>query len=524
MTAPKLSIDPHWVAQTLVPYLRYAFRHVLRSNTNITPYVERAVDFCLTKPDYPTDAEDLLFERIFIAIEHRHNGIPADLIGLTNNLEPLAKFLIRRAQLKGSFELLDRDCHPGEAWKNHESGSVGELQRQGGISAQQDEAQLIAPNQSNTTISPSKIGTIEALIDPRLLFAQQGQYTTPGLSGSMTVAEDQYYRQQNQELKQYQARGPAHEPWREQPQLPASYNASGRASAFHSNTGYPQQVQQHHTSAMPVQKILPAYDGAGRSSQYHQLAQQQQQQAPAYIQHLGRRQLPAHIPPLRKQHMPAPTAHMYIPIQPQPQFSHPPPPQVYQPSNQTQPQQPANYSALQPKSINLPSQNTRSSNSCLPILTNPAGITEAGATTGNGAQRHAEPLPREAFLKLSREEKCRRILELADLNRLRAAEEAKAQHNRAPRQQPLVSPATLAFNAVTRKGMVTPPNSPQLMGQGMGQAISVPAPGHQTQQVSVYATMSLPAQGGGGGFMNHPGYSNIMSAFPAPQFHGLPHS
>jgi hypothetical protein len=47
---PKITIDPHWVVQTLIPYLRHAFSLTLRRNHDITPYVERALDFCKAKP------------------------------------------------------------------------------------------------------------------------------------------------------------------------------------------------------------------------------------------------------------------------------------------------------------------------------------------------------------------------------------------------------------------------------------------------------------------------------------------
>lgn len=58
---------------------------------------------------------------MFFAIERRHQGLPAELNGLTDNLQPLARFLIRRAQLKGPYELLHRNAQPSEAWKKYES-------------------------------------------------------------------------------------------------------------------------------------------------------------------------------------------------------------------------------------------------------------------------------------------------------------------------------------------------------------------------------------------------------------------
>ncbi|KAI4952784.1 hypothetical protein J4E91_003258 [Alternaria rosae] len=121
MNAPTLPIDPQWFAQNLTPYLRYAFKHVLRDDLDITPYVQRALDFSSYQPKSSMDGDDLLFERIFFAIERRHRGLPAELNGLTDNLQPLARFLIRRAQLKGPYDLLHRDAQPSEAWMKYES-------------------------------------------------------------------------------------------------------------------------------------------------------------------------------------------------------------------------------------------------------------------------------------------------------------------------------------------------------------------------------------------------------------------
>jgi hypothetical protein len=50
MSAVVLPVDPQWVAQTLTPYLRYAFKHVLRHNLDIASYVQRALDFSTTQP------------------------------------------------------------------------------------------------------------------------------------------------------------------------------------------------------------------------------------------------------------------------------------------------------------------------------------------------------------------------------------------------------------------------------------------------------------------------------------------
>jgi hypothetical protein len=50
MSIPKLEVDPHWVANVLIPYLRHAFSHVLDCNTDITHYMNNAIEFCQSKP------------------------------------------------------------------------------------------------------------------------------------------------------------------------------------------------------------------------------------------------------------------------------------------------------------------------------------------------------------------------------------------------------------------------------------------------------------------------------------------
>jgi hypothetical protein len=49
MSAPTLPVDLQWVAHTLMPYLRYAFQHVLHRNLDITPYIQRVLDSSTSK-------------------------------------------------------------------------------------------------------------------------------------------------------------------------------------------------------------------------------------------------------------------------------------------------------------------------------------------------------------------------------------------------------------------------------------------------------------------------------------------
>lgn len=129
----KHAIAHHWIRQTLLPFLFYAFASTLPYPADISEEIRRSIDFCLQKPDHPSDGNDLVFERIFMAIMHRHKNLAPDLDMVVNNLEPLAKFLIRRAQIKGPYELLGRSDIGSDAWVEHEeerlSGILVELEK-----------------------------------------------------------------------------------------------------------------------------------------------------------------------------------------------------------------------------------------------------------------------------------------------------------------------------------------------------------------------------------------------------------
>jgi hypothetical protein len=77
--------------------------------------------------DFPTDGDDLLFERICLAIEFRYKNLAPELNIVIESLEPLARFLIRRAQLKGPYELLGRMNIASGAWQEHEAGRLKRL-------------------------------------------------------------------------------------------------------------------------------------------------------------------------------------------------------------------------------------------------------------------------------------------------------------------------------------------------------------------------------------------------------------
>jgi hypothetical protein len=79
--------------------------------------------------DFPTDGDDLLFERVYQAIEFPYDDLAPDLSVLTNSMEPLARYLIRRAQLKGPYELLGRKKIASVAWRENEARRLRDLGR-----------------------------------------------------------------------------------------------------------------------------------------------------------------------------------------------------------------------------------------------------------------------------------------------------------------------------------------------------------------------------------------------------------
>ena len=120
MAVQNYPIAHHWIQQTLVPFLLYAFASALPYSADVSEQVQRSIDFCLQKPDHPSDGDDLVFERIFMAIMHRHKKLAPDIEMIVDHLEPLARYLIRRAQLKGPYELLGRSDIGSGAWMEHE--------------------------------------------------------------------------------------------------------------------------------------------------------------------------------------------------------------------------------------------------------------------------------------------------------------------------------------------------------------------------------------------------------------------
>jgi hypothetical protein len=49
IAAPNALIARHWIEQTLIPYLRYAFSHAIPYGADIVPRIQRAIDFCMSQ-------------------------------------------------------------------------------------------------------------------------------------------------------------------------------------------------------------------------------------------------------------------------------------------------------------------------------------------------------------------------------------------------------------------------------------------------------------------------------------------
>ncbi|KAF2124518.1 hypothetical protein P153DRAFT_411588 [Dothidotthia symphoricarpi CBS 119687] len=320
MSIPKLPIEPLWVEHILVPFLRYAFSSTLPYDADLTPQVQRAIAFCLVKPDYPTDGDDLLFERVFMAILHRYKDLAPDLILVTANLEPLAKFLIRRAQLKGPFKLLERSHVASDAWVEYEEKRIACLVEQdrsgeeGTHMAQTDSNGFANPVHGSLlsarpAVEPPKAAPTEAVIDPRLLHAQPGQYIAPGLSATIAPADDEYYRRQNRLLEGVHARNAATSSWVRQLQAAATPVLTdlpqNHVSGVYANHGSPYQQQHTPSYAKTLEQHLTSYP---HQTGYRPIAPAVKHQNP--VQH----SLPAQAPkPSSTNPLNTPTYHLRPP-------------------------------------------------------------------------------------------------------------------------------------------------------------------------------------------------------------------
>ncbi|KAJ4985149.1 hypothetical protein SVAN01_09376 [Stagonosporopsis vannaccii] len=280
MTVHKHPIAHHWIRHTLLPFLLYAFASTLPYPADISGEIQRSIDFCLQKADHPSDGDDLVFERIFMAIMHRHKNLAPDLEMVVDHLEPLAKYLIRRAQLKGPYELLERQDVGSAAWMMYEQQRLKKLMfeledvRKGTLCAEERTRRQpdCVPDRVPPTrlhASPAEAPPAESDIDPRLVHAQQGHFTAASIPVRLTVGEDSYYRYRNREYKEHSLRRQ-------------------------------QQQQQANESRTPKYTNISHYDVPGREDAHspavHGYAQQPVPQLPTASftshQHAGRQTLP----------------------------------------------------------------------------------------------------------------------------------------------------------------------------------------------------------------------------------------
>ncbi|RYN90925.1 hypothetical protein AA0119_g10943 [Alternaria tenuissima] len=514
MSAPTLPVDLQWVAHTLMPYLRYAFQHVLHRNLDITPYIQRVLDSSTSKSGSYTDGDDLVFERVFFAIERRHQDLPTELNDFTENLDCLALFLIRRAQEKGPYRLLGRDIPPSDAWKKYESERIAQVAAKNvkvptySVPTDTGPPAPPAPNMARVPLLTHNC------IDPRLLYAYPGQFTSPELSGTLTLTDLQYYLHRNEEIEASVAMELAH--------LLNHQQRHGMQRSVSDSQTIPQVYQQNRMSSLRQGHRNGASDQPRSFHVPNPVSQQPH--TPSYVRHLGKQQIA--IPNQHSSHALNSTPQMYKLAEPTQRLF-----------QQTGYLQPSGYSSrpgvqnIQPRpapvtSRPLPAQPGSFSNyhgdihPGFPTLTKPAGISKSvtKAPTFSGLPDFSAPSCRAtsmaAFRKLSREQKVAKFLEI---DRAEKALNPKAitQVQKVFMKAAAERVAATKINAVGEDRMKQhKENEERIVKLPDQQTIMVPAPSHQTNWDTYMTTPGV------GSFGSHPAYSNIMSSFPSPQLHG----
>ena len=262
-------------------------------------------------------------------------------------------------------------------------------------------------------------------IDPRLLYANPGDFTEPGLSGTLTIPELQHYQRRNQEIEAFWAR--------RQGQIPNQQQGLGLQHPSPGSQGSLQGRQHEVMSPIGQRQFSDAVNGPGLSCAPCPALQHY---FPDYLQQVGQQRSmgPSQLPTPA----PTPTAQMYTPAQSIQQYS----PQLgsYQPAGnpslaQTQYFQPRQALAapelkikqhsfpIAPRSQPAQSGNTanrrRNTQPGLPTLARPAGISKSVpqplATTvtpdWTDTAQLAASMP--AFKSLPKAEKVAKILEIS---------------------------------------------------------------------------------------------------------------
>lgn len=353
-------------------------------------------------------------------------------------------------------------------------------------------------------------------IDPRLLYAKPGDFTEPGLSGTLTIPELQHHRRRNQEIEAFWA-GRQGQLLNQQPGLGLQHPSPSSQGSL--------QGHQHDTmSPIWQRQFNDTVNGPGLPYAPHPTLQQHS--TPNYVQQVGQQQ--SVVPSLLPLPTPTPTAQMYTPAQSIQQYS--PLLGSYQPTGHPslaptqclQPRQAPAAPTLKMKQHNFPvaprsqpaqsgSTSTRRSNaqSGLRTLTRPAGIsksvphppTTAATPDWTDPAQLAASMP--AFKSLPKEEKVAKILEINRAMKAKNPTTLTSMEQFLLDQNVAKEDVTTVRLAGTCANMVRPP------GQ---QAITVPAPGYPTHP-GVHTTPP-----GIAAFAHHPGYSNITSSFPQPSY------
>jgi hypothetical protein len=86
------------------------------------------VNLQLIVKDHGLGVDDLLVERIMVAVGHPHIVFAPDLEHIISNMQQLATVLIRQAELKGPYELCSRSVSiTSDTWREYEDKRLENL-------------------------------------------------------------------------------------------------------------------------------------------------------------------------------------------------------------------------------------------------------------------------------------------------------------------------------------------------------------------------------------------------------------
>jgi hypothetical protein len=452
----------------------------------------------LTVKDHGLGVDDLLVERIMAAIDHPHMDFAPDLEHITSNMQQLATILISRAGMNGPYELCSRSVSiASDTWRIYENKRLenmaiaeeGERKSKALFtSGIMSTLTLLDASRLASHPVPPKPAPSEMDFDPRLVNALPGQYTSPLLPDTLTVAEDQYLRQYNERLKDYRQRAAALPSLQQQlyhaaasalPRQP-TYKIPGRGWTYGDDPMYSssprstvpmyvQDLRQRHGA--PPAQAHPSLNGGMIDVHLKQVAFPNMYQHPASMTTMP--QVASMPLPTQAQSRNALASHSF--------------PSDYQQTQQMLPQPmrqnvSAQYVPYVPQRMPI-----------APALAKGSGIQVAdiahlcGTDWSNVMTQRA----RETAAKLNKSEKVERILHLH-----------RTQHY--PDSYLQMSPPKR--EAVPTRPLSSPAANMTPQPQRSMQQIEIPAPG---------------AVGIGREFANHTDFFNVRGAFPSIQYGGL---